>query len=917
MEPTSNVSELTVSVVANEPVTKDIITAGFLDDKSEIGVAMYNDDLGFESGVSYHYHNVKFTAAGTAENQVWTPEQPIFLGETVGTAYAYYPYNDEVTNVEEIPVTTVGQTDYLYAKQENLSNTATNATFPMNHGLAVISMKVVRGSYPGAGSLTKAEVRGPGICTAGKLNAKTGELHSFKGKAEPVVVNTAFTIDTEGDVVDVIVVPNGETGSFHITFTIDGVEYTTTTTEIKLEAGCRYHYTVTANERQMVLSAVTIGDWVYNDAGDRMIMVGGYSITLAGDLAGLAFNSVVNESTVTIEARSKTAFWVPVSITASEGVTMTQDLATDGLITLNLSEFTADVVVTFVGYKVEIVQSYTDCVISDPSINAEKVITFTAAPINCFWVPNISKIGSGDLAQEIASDGKVSVSLKNVSSDIKVSIDGYYIAYTSNFSKYVLQEEINSSKHVTITGAIDPTVADGSSFIARSVSMNGTAEMSFDLSSGLTIELSNISSPVILILDGYTITVKSNVSATNIKTTGYFDALAWLVTSPYELGTLEYWLPYASHTGSSSSLTTNTISDSQFTVLLDDINEDETVTLNACKVSATGNMSNIEVTGSKEDQIITYVATPNSTAGNTAIKNVNRSGNFSMTRTVTGGSVLQYKLYNISSNATLTFNGVATPPEPLADNWDGLEDGVYAVSHDLKPVSISSANETCIGVALINSTTGQKFMIEKYEDFNSTYQQVSANHGTDSEMFAWGYCNSTMNVILGISDYTTYTYIKDTYKTGYVPDKNGSYYLSFGGNRLGLPTTWPTDATQYALADYEGLKHSNYLKQVTQTDSYNLYPTMASLLKSFLESNDGYGFDDWYIPACGQLALFYVYKSDINSALSAIGGRILDGYYWSSSERGSSSGWYLIMESGAIEYYAKYKGRRVRFIRDL
>ncbi|MGM9798571.1 MAG: fimbrillin family protein [Parabacteroides sp.] len=568
VEPTSNVSELTVSVVANEPVTKDIITAGFLDDKSEIGVAMYNDDLGSESGVSYHYHNVKFTAAGTAENQVWTPEQPIFLGETVGTAYAYYPYNEEVTNVEEIPVTTVGQTDYLYAKQENLSNTATNATFPMNHGLAVISMKVVRGSYPGAGSLTKAEVRGPGICTAGKLNAKTGELHSFEGKAEPVAVNTAFTIDTEGDVVDVIVVPNGETASFHITFTIDGVEYTTTTTEIKLEAGCRYHYTVTANERQMVLSAVTIGDWVYNDAGDRMIMVGGYSITLAGDLAGLAFNSVVNESTVTIEARPKTAFWVPVSITASEGVTMTQELAMDGLITLNLSEFTADVVVTFVGYKVEIVQSYTDCVISAPSINAEKVISFTAAPINYFWVPNISMIGSGNLAQEIASDGKVSVSLKNVSSDVKINIDGYSIAYTGNFSKYVLQEEISNSKVVTITGAIDPTVADGSSFVARSVSIDGSAEMSFDLSTGLTIELSNVSSPITLNLDGYTITIKSNVSTSNIKNTGYFDALGWVVKSPYELGTLDYWLPYASHTGSSSSLTTNTISDSQFTVSL-------------------------------------------------------------------------------------------------------------------------------------------------------------------------------------------------------------------------------------------------------------------------------------------------------------------------------------------------------------
>ena len=261
---------------------------------------------------------------------------------------------------------------------------------------------------------------------------------------------------------------------------------------------------------------------------------------------------------------------------------------------------------------------------------------------------------------------------------------------------------------------------------------------------------------------------------------------------------------------------------------------------------------------------------------------------------------------------------MASPPVPLADNWDGLEDGVYAVSHDLKPVSISSANETCIGVALINSTTGQKFMIEKYGSYNSIYQQVTADNGTAANQYGWGYYGKLMNDVLGISDYTAYEYCKETYTNGYLPDKNGKYnYLGLNKNKLGLPTTWPTDATSYALADFNGFKHTNSLKRVTQTDSYSTYPTMASLLKSFIESSDDCGFDDWYVPACGQLALFYVYKTDINDVLTAIGGLTLSGELWSSSESSSSNGWYLALSSGRITRSVKYSGKGVRFIRDL
>ncbi len=208
-------------------------------------------------------------------------------------------------------------------------------------------------------------------------------------------------------------------------------------------------------------------------------------------------------------------------------------------------------------------------------------------------------------------------------------------------------------------------------------------------------------------------------------------------------------------------------------------------------------------------------------------------------------------------------------------------------------------------------------MIEKYGSYNSIYKQVAADNGTLADQYGWGYYGKLMNDLLNISDYTEYTYCKASYSYGSLPNQEGSYFGA-SSNKLGLPATWPTDVTQYALADFEGLKHTNYLKQVTQTDSYSKCPTMASLLKSFLESNDGYGFDDWYIPACGQLALLYVYKSDINSALSAMGGLTLSEDHWSSSEAGLSYGWRVCMTTGFVSSYnLKYVGYYVRFIRDL
>ena len=55
------------------------------------------------------------------------------------------------------------------------------------------------------------------------------------------------------------------------------------------------------------------------------------------------------------------------------------------------------------------------------------------------------------------------------------------------------------------------------------------------------------------------------------------------------------------------------------------------------------------------------------------------------------------------------------PPTPV-NPWEGVANGVYAVSADGNPVNAEDANETCIAVALVNGN--HKFMIAKNDASN-------------------------------------------------------------------------------------------------------------------------------------------------------------------------------------------------------
>lgn len=236
---------------------------------------------------------------------------------------------------------------------------------------------------------------------------------------------------------------------------------------------------------------------------------------------------------------------------------------------------------------------------------------------------------------------------------------------------------------------------------------------------------------------------------------------------------------------------------------------------------------------------------------------------------------------------------------------NNVGDGVYAVNKNLRLIPVSEADKTCIAVALVYDR--HRIMIEKNEDSNQSYKDVSAGYNR-SYLFYWGGYGTDQ------TDITNYNKVDGSNGYGYLKPESGSYNAT--PNLSANVTAW----TSGALSDWDGKTNSEVLKEVTEGgEGYNGYVTIGRVLNAFLASPDAKGFDDWYIPSCPQLSLIWMNLNSINKALSAIGGQQFNtsSYYWSSSEYSSHSGWSVTFGYGRVDGYGKGNNYRVRFIRDI
>ena len=224
--------------------------------------------------------------------------------------------------------------------------------------------------------------------------------------------------------------------------------------------------------------------------------------------------------------------------------------------------------------------------------------------------------------------------------------------------------------------------------------------------------------------------------------------------------------------------------------------------------------------------------------------------------------------------------------------WASLANGVYAVATDGSPVEVANATTECIAVALIvnDAPTPQLLMITMFD----------ADNGESSYYNEQYYLDRLIDC--GLSKEST---VDGTNTNGWF-DGTGTPRISKDY------TTW----TSGALSDFNGKVNT-----IAIVDLSSKVKEMGKVLETYnsgTNNQSNRGYTDWYIPACGQLALIYLNKTAINEALTAIGGTTFsDNYYWSSSEYDSYSARKLNFSFGTLTYSQKNYGGKVRFVRDI
>lgn len=222
------------------------------------------------------YENVKFTSSGSGEQAVWETDTDIMLSTTPGTLYSYYPYSESSSDMKAIPVqaTSSVQTDYMYGTPvTSLSNKNTSTSITMNHALAAIRLSIGKGSFTGAGVITKVSVNGESIATGAIMDATTGALSGFSGQGTRISPEfTSFTLSSAPQEKDFIIIPTGDSSPVTIAIEIDGIEITATTPAADFAEGTIANYAVSVNSKNIEVSAVSVTPWSTTDKGEIEIL---------------------------------------------------------------------------------------------------------------------------------------------------------------------------------------------------------------------------------------------------------------------------------------------------------------------------------------------------------------------------------------------------------------------------------------------------------------------------------------------------------------------------------------------------------------------------------------------------------------------------------------------------------------------
>ena len=242
-----------------------------------------------------------------------------------------------------------------------------------------------------------------------------------------------------------------------------------------------------------------------------------------------------------------------------------------------------------------------------------------------------------------------------------------------------------------------------------------------------------------------------------------------------------------------------------------------------------------------------------------------------------------------TTEATVNFNTELYQP-PLTWNEAKTRDGVYGMMADGKAMVYKEAATTS------ESLTGVAFVIK-----GKAYQvaKVDATGYNGAEKVYWhktGYSD-----IAGLENFTK---VDGTNSFGYFAAPFPQQQLSTD------PATW----TAGALSDFNGQSNTATIlaAQNNGADDY----TIGKAVMDFRSGSNNEGYNDWFVPSCGELAFMFLKDAELDTLLRKVGGSpFYSSMYWASSEYSSEHAWYLGTGSGFLYGASKSDNYGVRLVR--
>ncbi|MBQ0081324.1 MAG: leucine-rich repeat protein [Alistipes sp.] len=154
-------------------------------EKASIGIFLVG--TGYEDA---RYKNIEYTKP--AGSDVWTGPE-IELTSSSATVYAYYPYQEGMTDISQLPiVSSIDKDDWMWAMPvEDVSSSKPAIALTLKHAIALVEITFNNFGYDSSAKISNITLTGNSFSSSGTLDATTGAL--MPGTA----CSTGFSQDVE------------------------------------------------------------------------------------------------------------------------------------------------------------------------------------------------------------------------------------------------------------------------------------------------------------------------------------------------------------------------------------------------------------------------------------------------------------------------------------------------------------------------------------------------------------------------------------------------------------------------------------------------------------------------------------------------------------------------------------------------